>query len=166
MRTLLLFLAMACAASGCRRHRVTHPPAAVALPDSLVAGTFITADGSWSHSDRGITRELTVARTGNEIAWTDLYTPSASGTVDGSFTLNSSADPWFVYVESTDRVWIFDGSGNLQSRTIAGPSMETREVISEGKYDTEGDPIPAGLVQRLPAVLQKMLPASSSRPSI
>lgn len=161
----IFLLAVACLASSCHKPRTFHssaPPPRRALID----GSFLTSAGTWNHEDRGIHRDLTIVQTGNEVAWTDVYTPALTGTVQGSFRLASPADPWFFYVESPECIWIFDGLGDLQSETISGLSMESRKVISGGELDPAHGRVPPEVIMHLPAALQKLLPTGGNPPSI
>ena len=82
--------------------------------------------------------------------------------------LSTPTDPWFVFVEAPERLWFLNGKDNLFCRLTEGAGTRSVDVISGGTLKPEGEPIPPELVPRLPAELQKLVPAPTAkrRPSI
>jgi hypothetical protein len=163
MRAALLFLTLCLATVGCSKHSVTiHRPS---VPNTLVAGTFISASGKFTHSDATITRELTVTPGPKDLTWhlsRTEYRPggSSSGGYGNSMPLPAPAMAWFIFVESPDRLWFFNGSNKLSYHlSETGRGVSSGPAIVDGKVRPESPPIPAALLPRLPAELQKLIPA-------
>jgi hypothetical protein len=175
MRAFLAVLLSCLATSACnpRRHRTTYTPPSVSVPSTLISGNFITTSGSYTHGDSNVTHELELNHAGRAVHWShsvSLHSPSTSGggSSSSSMSLSSPTDPWFVFVEVPERLWFFNGKDTLFCRLTEGASTRAVEAISGGVLDPASEPIPAEVVSRLPAELQKIVPAAESkrRPSI
>lgn len=163
MRFLPLLACLLPVVSSCRRHSVTiHRPA---VPNTLVAGAFISAAGSFTHADATITRELTVTPGPKDLTWhlsRTEYRPggSSSGGHGNSMPLPAAATPWFIFVESPDRLWFFNGSNKLSYHlSETGSGVRSGPAIVDGKIRPDSPPIPAALQPRLPEELRKLIPA-------
>ena len=163
MRTLLLASLLICAAlAGCTKRRVitAAPPA-----NTLVEGTVIKGPGHWTHTDGRRTHALTITHSGKDVEWFYEY-PNPGGSGGGGASMTAATPfPWFFYVESPLRIWIFDGAGGLscQTNSSAG-SIETEDAISDGKLQDDSGKVPPEVVPLLPAELQKLFPAKASKP--
>lgn len=181
MRTALLTLAIALAATGCRKAVVATAPAA---PPSLVPGMFINAPGSWWGPLGSGSFELSVSGSGKSFNYqgTTFKTrpPSKEGALGGggaSITIPDWPPDWFVYVEETGpRVsLLYYGSGKrLWRRTHNPGETEGQDTMIIGEAGKEprlrlNDPqVPRAAFHRLPQELQKLLPPPSAeqKPSI
>jgi hypothetical protein len=158
---LLLLLSLALLASTACRKTSTTRSSTVATPDTLIPGTFITTSGKFTHTEGRTIRSLDVTQSGRSLSLDYRYLEEMpSGGTSGSTSTNrgsisSPTDPWFIYVESPERFWLFDGKSVL--RTFH-PEDTTGPVISSGKVDRSDAKVPAEVILRLPAELQKLLP--------
>lgn len=169
---LMLALFSTAACSKKRSITLTTP----ALPNTLLPGMFITGDGSWSFTEKMITRSAEVTQTPGvvKLAITRReYNPSggsSGGTSTSDMKITGPADPWFVFVESPSRYWSFDGTGNLSyNYSDEGGGVRMGPSFHEGKLMPGDTAVPPELVLRLPAEMQKQLPpveAPKKRPSI
>ena len=170
---LLLCLSLALLASTACRKTSTTGSSATATPDTLIPGSFITTSGTFTHTGGMTTRSLDITRSsGRSLSLSYRYLEEMpSGGTSGSTSTNhtsisSPSDPWFIYVESPERFWLFDGKSVL--RTFH-PEGTTGPVISSGKLDRSDANVPADVILRLPAELQKLLPSVEplvKRPSL
>jgi hypothetical protein len=158
---LLLCLSLALLAStACRKISTTGSPA-TATPDTLIPGSFITTSGTFTHHKGMTDRSLDVTQSGTSLSLDYRYSEEMpSGGSSGSTSTNHSSissptDPWFIYVESPERFWLFDGKSAL--RTFH-PEGTTGPVISSGKVGRSDARVPGEVILRLPAELQKLLP--------
>lgn len=158
---LLLCLSLALLASTACRKTTTTRSSTVATPDTLIPGTFITTSGKFIHTQGTTTRSLDITQSGRSLSLSYRYSEEMpSGGTSGSRSTNhtsisSPSDPWFIYVESPERFWLFDGKSVL--RTFH-PEGTTGPVISSGKLDRSGTNVPPEVILRLPVELQKLLP--------
>ena len=174
---LLTGLLITAAASGCRKS-TTHTSTLSAGPDTLIAGTVIKSAGSWTaRTPQGSTKlDLTVS--GTSVNWT-IFTEEKIGNFGASggssssgsgMGLSSPADPWFVFVETPSRFWMFDGKDELAYRfRNDGGGSGGGQSIFNGKLLPGSPPVPRELVLQLPPELQKQFPhvePASKRPSL
>ena len=172
MRFLLLLLLIAFPASGCRRHTAIKPPPAPA--NTLLPGMFITADCNLRHTEKDRTLTLKADRRSNAVHWNytiAIRNRHGSGGSSGSgsaINLSSPSAPWFIYVEGPDRIWFFDGKDGLIYGIAEGNNFRSDASISGGQLEPKSATIPPEIIPRLPAELQKVVPAPSTkrRPSI
>src|SRR5690606_251021 len=84
---------------------------------------------------------------------------SSSGGYGNSIPLPAAATAWFIFVESPDRLWFFNGSSKLTfHHSDTGSGVSSGPAIVDGKLRPDSPPIPAELLPRLPAELQKLIP--------
>lgn len=174
---LLTGLLITAAASGCRKS-TSHTSTLSAGPDTLIAGTVITSAGSWSARTPNGSTKLDVTVSGTSVNWT-IFTEDKIGNFGASggssssgsgMGLSSPADPWFVFVETPSRFWMFDGKDELayRFRNDGGGSGGGQSIFS-GKLLPGSPPVPRELVLQLPPELQKQFPhvePASKRPSL
>ena len=166
--SLILTLLAVTALTGCRKHRVVvSPPAApAASANTLVEGTVIKSAGTWAHSERGSHCTFTAGPAGAGIHWSYQFSGSkGNGTTSSSFSLSSPTTPWFIYVESPERLWFFSGENLYYHRW--DPDGSGNAIIG-GTLKMNPEDVPSGLVPHLPAELQKLFPPvdNKRRPSI
>jgi hypothetical protein len=174
MRIGFLLLTVSLATLGCRRTATVTSSTTVTTPDTLVAGTVIRSAGTWSAHTTTTSHKLEVTVSTNSVGWsvTSEEKLPGGGTGGGSSSsgmpLSSPSDPWFVYVESPQRYWFFDGKGDLNySLSDRGGSRGGPAMVS-GKLLPTDEKIPLDLIPLLPADLQKLFPPvepKSERPS-
>jgi hypothetical protein len=175
LSALLTGLWIVVTASGCRKS-TSHTSTLSAGPDTLVAGTVIKSAGSWTaRTPQGSTKlDLTVS--GTSVNWT-VTTEEKIGTFGSSggssasgMSLSSPTDPWFVFVESRSRLWMFDGKDELTYRfQNEGGGSGGGQSIFNGKLLSGSPPVPRELVLQLPPDLQKQFPhvePAGKRPSL
>jgi hypothetical protein len=171
LRLLLCLSLVLVAATACRKTSTTAS-STVAAPDTLIPGTFITTSGSFTRTEGRTIHTLDVIQSGTSLSLDYRYREEMpSGGTSGSSSANGSSissptDPWFIYVESPERFWLFDGKSEL--RTFH-PEGTTGPVISSGNLDRSDATVPAEVILRLPAELQKLLPPvepPAKRPSL
>lgn len=172
---LLTGLLITAAATGCRK-TVHHTSTVSTVPDTLIAGTVIKSAGSWTaRTPKGSTKlDLTVS--GTSVNWSITTEEkigrfgSSSGSSGSGMSLSSPADPWFVFVESRSRLWMFDGKDELAYRfQNDGGGSNGGQSIFNGKPLSGSPPVPRELVLQLPPDLQKLFPdvePASKRPSL
>ena len=164
MRIALLFLTLFLSPLGCRKTVTYTSSTVVTTPDTLVAGTVIRSAGNWSaHTAKG-SQKLDVTLSGNSVSWsvTSEEKFPGGGTTGGSsssgMSLSSPSDPWFIFVESTQRLWFFDGKGDLTYSLSGSGGSRSGPAISSGKLLPTNEKIPTDLVPHLPPDLQKLFP--------
>jgi hypothetical protein len=166
---LLLCLSLALlAGTACRK-----TPTTVTKPDTLIPGTFITTSGSFTRTEGRTIHTLDVIQSGTSLTlqYRSSEKLSSGGTsgsmMQGSTSVSSPTDPWFVYVESPERFWYFEGKSEL---SILHPLDDgDGRMISSGKIHPDCANVPPEVVLRLPAELQKFLPTVEppvKRPSL
>lgn len=174
MRAALFFLTLLLATVGCRR-TVVHTTAVATTPDTLIAGTVIRSAGTWSAYTPKGSKRLDVTISGNSISWQvaeEEKLPgggSTTGTSSSGMSLSSPADPWFIFVESPQRLWFYDGREELTySLSDRGGSRSGPAIIS-GELQSTNEKIPADLIPHLPPDWQKLFPPvepKTERPSL
>jgi hypothetical protein len=158
---LLSGLVIAVAAPACRKSVSSVSSTVSIAPDTLIPGSFITASGTFNHFERMTIHTLDVTQSGTSLSLDYRYREEMpSGGTSGSTSSNRSSissptGPWFIYVESPERFWLFDGKSVL--RTFH-PEGTTGPVISAGKVGRSDAMVPAEVILRLPAEMQKLLP--------
>ena len=175
---LLSGLLIIAAATGCRKSTSHTSSTSSTSPDTLIAGTVITSAGSWSARTPHGSTKLNVTVSGSSVNWT-IFTEEkisnfgASGGSSSSGSgmgLSSPADPWFVFVETPSRFWMFDGKDELAYRfRNDGGGSGGGQSVSNGKLLPGSPPVPRELVLQLPPELQKQFPhvePASKRPSL
>ncbi len=175
LTALLTGLLITTAATGCRK--VVHRTSAVLIvPDTLVAGTVINSAGTWSANTPDGSQHLVVTVSGTSISWSletrEMHPGggSSSGSSSSGMSLSSPSDPWFIFVESPQRLWFFNGKDGLdyRFRSPDGGSEGGTSIFS-GELHTASPPVPNELVPHLPPELRKLLPhvtPSGKRPSL
>lgn len=90
--------------------------------------------------------------------------PGGSGS-NSSAIRAAASSPWFIYVEVPERIWIFDGRKSLFCHTedSTGSSGYLNAIGGGVLLDDSGE-VPAGLIQHLPADLQKLFPDGGAKP--
>jgi hypothetical protein len=175
LSALITGLLIAATASGCRKS-TSHTSTLSAGPDTLIAGTVITSSGSWTaRTPKGSTKlDLTVS--GTSINWSITTEEkignfgSSSGSSASGMSLSSPSDPWFVFVESPQRLWFFDGKDEL-SYSIRNPGGggSGGQSIFDGTLLSGSPAVPRELVLQLPPDLKKLFPPvepAGKRPSL
>lgn len=148
--------------SGCRRtHTVTMP--VPATPNTLVAGMVIDSAGSWSHTAGTVTTEVSTSVAGNSVNVTVSRTERRGHSRSGSSSansihLNDPADPWFVFVETPERLWYFDGRGALTYAITDSGGGRSGPAIFGDRLHADSPPVPDALAARLPEKLRKLVP--------
>lgn len=172
MRIPLLSLALSLASVGCHK-TVVHTGAVATAPDTLVPGLVIKSAGNWSAHTGKSSRTLDVTVSGNSVSWTVSSEEQiagggkSGGSSSSSMTLSSPTDPWFILVESPQRLWFFNGTGNL-AYSLSDGGIRSGPAIHGGKLIPTDEKIPAILIRQLPAELQKLfppVPPEEERPS-
>ena len=106
---------------------------------------------------------------GRRIEWkrTAVNSPR-SGSNSSAITLAKESAPWFIYVETPDSLWFFDGHWNLSYVRWHKSGRDDVMVINAGKLEGPPEEVPAGMIPHLPTEMQKLFPAGSNkrRPSI
>lgn len=164
MRIAFLLLTLSLATIGCRKSITYSTSAAVTTPDTLVKGTIIRSAGTWSaHSPKG-SQTLEVTVSGTSISWeitSEEKHPgggSSSGTGSSGMTLSAPSDPWFIYVETPQRLWFFDGKDALSYSLSDNGGSRSGPAIFVGKLQPTNEKIPRDLIPHLPAEMQKLFP--------
>ncbi len=173
MHPVLLISVLACMLlGGCRRGMtVTYSSSRVTSASTLVAGTFITSAGSWESRQGDIGTELRVDLSGNQMSWhVDVMTYMPDGSSSGGGTGSSISIPaggggWFVYVESPERLWLFNGTDTLLLQNASRGRTSLITAISAGKLVPEVGEVPAELISRLPENMKKFFPAPATGPA-
>lgn len=163
-------------ATSCRKTVIHTSSSSSTGPDTLIAGTVINSAGSWTaRTPQGSTKlDLTVS--GTSVNWTITTEEkigkfgSSGGSSSSGMSLSSPADPWFVFVESRSRLWMFDGKDELAYRIQNdGGGSGGGQSIFDGKLLSGSPPVPRELVLQLPPDLQKLFPhvePAGKRPSL
>lgn len=170
MRVIFLALAIGLGLCGCRPRKVVAPPpppTTAASATTLVAGTVIRSGGSWSDVGSGTDHILSVTTRGKQVQWRHYVSRpggGSKGNTSGSIDAGTPPGPWFIYVESPDRLWFFDGSSSLSYRIWQAGSSDAGDAIHGGTLKESTEPVPQELVPLLPENLQKLFPAEASKP--
>lgn len=175
MRIAALVLTLAVATIGCRRSVTIATSTTAITPDTLIPGLLIRSSGNWStHHSKG-SKTLEVTATGSTVNWTITQEEklpggsSTSGSGSSGITLSSPTDPWFVYVESAEELWFFNGSTELTYNSSKNGGSRSGPAIHAGKLFPIEEKIPTGLIPHLPPDLQKLFPPEQpkeKRPSL
>ncbi|QJE98586.1 hypothetical protein [Luteolibacter luteus] len=172
---VILCLLPAAGLSGCRKSTVIVTPRTPAVANSLIPGTTVNKTGVYDYSDAKVTSRLELTGAGSSIHWSfDISRPlsgggSSGGSSSGGVSLASPGDPWFVYVESPQRLWFFNGSKELHYSLNDESGGRSGPAIFEGKPHHSDDKVPDELIRKLPGELQKLfppIPPAGPRPSI
>lgn len=170
MRCFLLVPLLACMAltGGCRKHRVviSPPPSLPTATNTLVEGTVIKGAGNWVYSDGSSMRSLDVNPDGTNVHWAyNHHGPSHGGSTSSVITTSTPSSPWFIYVESAERLWIFDGTGSLICHfESSGGSATTLYALTNGKLQNDSVDVPPEVIPLLPEELQTLFPKPSKKP--
>lgn len=172
LSALLTGFLLTAGATGCRK--MVHRTFTLStVPDTLVSGTFITTSGTFTHTEGPTTRSLEVTQSGTSLSLSHGSSeelPSGMTTTSSSATstsISSPSAPWFIYIESPECFWHFDGNSNLS--TFHPESGASGPVISSGKIHPSCANVPPEVVLRLPEALKKLLPRVETplkRPSL
>jgi len=178
LTALFTALLITITATSCRKTLIHPSFSRSTVPDTLIPGTVINSAGSWSASTSKGSTKLDVSVNGTSINWT-IFTEeklgkfgSSGGTSGSGMSLSSPTDPWFVFVESPSRLWMFDGENDLSYRFQSnggGSGGGQGIVIVNGTLLPGGPPVPRDLVLQLPPGLQKLFPHvehAGKRPSL
>ena len=172
---LLAALLITATATGCRKS-TSHTSTLSGGPDTLIAGTVIKSAGTWSASSSKGSTKLDLSVSGTSIHWTITTEEkigkfgSSGGSSGSGMSLSSPADPWFVFVETPSRFWMFDGKDELAYRfQNDGGGSGGGQSIFNGKLLPGSPPVPREVVLQLPPELQKQFPhvePAGKRPSL
>lgn len=175
LSALVIGLLIAAAATGCRKS-TSHTSTLSAGPDTLIAGTVIKSAGSWSARTPQGSMKLDLTVSGTSVNWTITTKEkigkfgSSGGSSSSGMSLSSPTDPWFVFVESPSRLWMFDGKDELSYKfQHPGGGGSGGQSIFNGKLLSGSPPVPRELVLQLPLELQKQFPhiePAGKRPSL
>jgi hypothetical protein len=174
MRFALFFVFVGLFGSACRKHTAGTPRSSTASP-TLVDGSFITKVGSYPYLKGSVASELTVQASSSELSCTIDQPGWGNGgfgnvTSKISLALDATDAPWFVFFESPNRLWFFNGTDQLSFRLkdIGGGNLDGDAIRSSTLLP--GSPtVPRGVVLQLPPDLRKLFPHVESppkRPSI
>ena len=178
VRCLLFGLSLALlAGTACRKTSASSTSSVATTPDTLIPGTFITSPGTYHGREGRYTRSIKLNLTGNQVGWalttevTGTREATESSTSISGMDLSSPTDPWFVYVESPGRLWLWDGHANLYANFIRSDGDdEHRQLVNMGRLSpTHRIPVPKPVFDRLPESIRRILPAPETpvvRPSI
>jgi hypothetical protein len=174
---LLLCLSLALLASTACRKTSTTGSSTVATPDTLIPGTFITSPGDYHGREGRYTRSIKLSLKPSYVSWT--LNTEVTGTREAteshdsasSLGLSSPTDPWFIYVESPGRLWLYDGHANLYANFIGSGGEDVhRQLVDMGHLSPSHRlPIPKPVFDRLPESIRRILPVPETpvvRPSI
>lgn len=169
MRSISIFFLAACMLlAGCRKkHRIPMPlpPGASAATNTLVPGALIKGGGTWTYTEGHTWRLLTTTPKGSQVAWNyEISHDNGSRGHSSVMVLASPSAPWFVYVESPERLWFFNGTGYLDLTEGPKDGHGTTVAITRGKLEIPPGEVPAALIPLLPAELQKLFPAKAPQP--
>ena len=177
LRRLPLFAFFALlAGSACRKTSTTRSSTA-ATPDTLIPGTFITSPGDYHGREGRYTRTIKLSPAGTQMGWslttevTGTREATESSTSISGMALSSPTDPWFVYVESPGRLWLWDGHANLYVALIKGSGHnDYHQLVSGGRLSpVDPLPVPKPVFDRLPEPIRRILPIPETpvvKPSI
>jgi hypothetical protein len=175
LSALLTGLLIAATATGCRKS-TSHTSTLSGGPDTLIAGSVIKSAGTWSASSSKGSTKLDLSVSGTSIHWTITTEEkigkfgSSGGSSGSGMSLSTPTDPWFVFVESRSRLWMFDGKDELtyKIQNDGGGSGGGQSIFS-GKLLSGSPPVPREVVLQLPPELQKQFPhvePAGKRPSL
>jgi hypothetical protein len=175
LAVLLTGLLITITATSCRKTTIRSFTAATG-PDTLIPGAVINSAGSWSASSSEGSTKFDVSVSGTSINWTITTEEkigdygSSGGSSSSAISLSSPSDPWFVFVESPSRLWMFNGKDELAYRfKNDGGGSGGGQSIFAGKLLSGSPPVPRELVLQLPPDLQKLFPhvePAGKRPSL
>lgn len=176
LTALLTALLITIPATSCRKTVIHTSSSSSTGPDTLIPGTVVNAAGSWSANTSKGSTKLDVSVSGTSINWTIITEEkigkfgSSSGSSGSGMSLSSPTDPWFVFVESPSRLWMFDGKDQLAYRfQNNGGGSGGGQSIFDGKLLSGSPPVPRDLVLQLPPDLKKLFPhvePAGKRPSL
>lgn len=175
MRALLFFLSLAVLTAGCRKS-ATRTSTGSTAPSTLIPGLLIKSPGSWTATTSQGSTTLDITVHGTTVDWSVTSEVkvgkfgSSSGTSSSGISLSSPADPWFAFVESSSRLWFFDGKDEL-TYSLRNPNGggQGGTSIYGGRLAPGSPPVPPDLVPHLPPELQKLFPhvtPATKRPSL
>lgn len=174
LSAVLTGLLITTAATGCRK--TVHRTSTVStVPDTLIAGTVINTAGTWSANSPKGSQHLVVTVNGTSISWTlesrEMHPGggSSSGSSSSGMSLSSPSDPWFIFVESPQRLWFCDGKDQLSYNISDGGGSRSGPAIFAGKLQPTTEVIPPEIAPHLPAGIRNLLPPVEpveKRPSI
>jgi hypothetical protein len=172
---LLAALLIAATATGCRKS-TSHTSTLSGGPDTLIAGTVIKSAGSWTARTPQGSKKLDLTVSGTSVHWTITTEEkigkfgSSGGSSSSGMSLSTPTDPWFVFVESRSRLWMFDGKDELTYKIQNdGGGSGGGQSIFNGKLLPGSPPVPREVVLQLPPELQKQFPhvePAGKRPSL
>ncbi|MEK7949869.1 hypothetical protein [Luteolibacter soli] len=174
MRIPLLLLTLTLATIGCRKVVTTTSSPAVTTPDTLIAGMVIRTAGTWSAHTKTTTNKLAVTVSPSSVSWEvtkeEKLPGGGSGGASGSsgLSLPSPTAPWFIFVESPQRLWFFNGTSDLNYNLSDHGGSRGGPAISAGKLLPTDEKVPTDLILLLPPDLQKQfppIPPKTDRPS-
>lgn len=174
MRIGLLLLTLSLATLGCRRTITVTSSTTVTTPDTLITGMVIRSAGTWSAHTATTSQKLDVTVSATSVSWSvakeEKLPGGGTGGASGSsgLSLSSPSDPWFIFVESPQRLWFFNGSGDLNYNLSDHGGSRGGPAIASGKLLPTDEKIPADLILLLPPDLQKLFPPvepKTERPS-
>lgn len=174
LSTLLAGLLIAAAATGCRK--TVHRTSTVStVPDTLIAGSLINSAGTFSANTPKGSQHLVVTVSGTSISWSletrEMHPDggSSSGSSSSGISLSSPSDPWFIFVESPQRLWFCDGKDQLSYSLSDGGGSRSGPAIFSGQLQPTTEVIPPEIAPHLPAGIRNLLPPVEpveKRPSI
>jgi hypothetical protein len=172
MKAVLFVAILALSPVACRKHTMSvslaHHPA-----NTLVAGSFIDAAGTFTYTDGALTHEIELSPGPSAVSCELRYReqrPGVSRSSSGShpIRLSDPGDRWFVFVESPGRLWFYNGRDHLDYECQTPGGRQSGLAIASGQLVPNTPPIPAELAPRLPEELRSLLPAAvppGTRPS-
>lgn len=171
---LLTGLLITATATGCRK--TVHRTSTVStVPDTLIAGTVINSAGTWSANSPKGSQHLKVTVSGTSISWSletrEIHPGggSSGGSSSSGMSLSSPSDPWFIFVESPQRLWFCDGKDQLSYSLSDGGGSRSGPAIFSGQLQPTTEVIPPEIAPHLPAGIRNLLPPVDpveKRPSI
>ena len=174
MRAILLPLVALALLPACSRRTVVSAPRAAA-PNTMSAGMFIDKPGVYHFGDHADTHDLDVNLSGQDLGWSASSSRSLPGggssrsTSGGGMRIPAAGDPWFIFVEAPGSYWICNGRDRLDYDLRDGHGSNGGTAVHDGKLIPSAPKVPVDLIPRLPAEMQKLLPAvepPQKRPSI
>lgn len=175
LRLIALLCLLPLAFSSCRKSKIILTPHAPSVPNTLFAGTFIDKAGTYTHTDAKGGSKLDLSTGGTAINWTLEISrnlpggASTGGCSQSGMSLDAATDPWFVYVETPLRIWIFDGTKELNYSLHDDGGSRAGPAIFDGKLQYSDHKVPDDVIRKLPTELQKLFPPlapAGPRPSI
>jgi hypothetical protein len=174
MRAILLPLVASALLPACGKRTVTVTPHPAA-PNTMSAGMFIDKPGAYHFGDHADTHDLDVTLSGQDLGWSASSSQSHPGggssgsTSGGGIRIQAAGDPWFIFVEAPGSYWICNGRDRLDYDLRDGHGSNGGPAVHDGKLIPSTPKVPVALIPRLPAEMQKLLPAVEpprKRPSI